>query len=130
MSRLPAHRHLLLVVISATVLTWSCRLCGERQIAESLSPDQQYVAAVYVRDCGATTAYVTHVNLERRGDIPRTTWTGTIVRNELMSVEGESSVSISWNQNSVELLAAEGRVIRCAQFDQGITVSCASRTSR
>lgn len=36
-------------------------LCGNEQIAAVSSPDTQYKAVVFSRDCGATTGYATHV---------------------------------------------------------------------
>ena len=37
--------------------------CGEETRSEEVSPDGRYVAVEMVRNCGATTDYVTHVNL-------------------------------------------------------------------
>jgi len=37
-------------------------LCGEELANEQMSPDRRYVAASFVRNCGATTDFVTHVN--------------------------------------------------------------------
>ena len=38
-------------------------LCGEEMGMEKTSPDGVYVAQVMVRNCGATTRYVSHINL-------------------------------------------------------------------
>ena len=38
-------------------------LCSEEGRSEQTSPDGQYVAASLVRNCGATTDFVAHVNL-------------------------------------------------------------------
>ncbi len=38
-------------------------LCGEDLMSEQTSPDGRYVAAWMIRNCGATTSYVNHVNL-------------------------------------------------------------------
>ena len=37
--------------------------CGDTVKAEAVSPDGRYVAAVFERDCGATTNYSTNVSL-------------------------------------------------------------------
>lgn len=38
-------------------------LCGEEMALEQASPDGRYVAAWMIRNCGATTSYVNHVNM-------------------------------------------------------------------
>ncbi|HYO64086.1 MAG TPA: hypothetical protein VER08_10680 [Pyrinomonadaceae bacterium] len=45
--------------------------CGETRQSSNGSPDGRNVASVYVRDCGATTGFVTHVNLSRASESPR-----------------------------------------------------------
>ena len=41
----------------------ACEMCADETISEFASPDGTYVAHAYVRDCGATTSFVTHVTL-------------------------------------------------------------------
>jgi hypothetical protein len=41
--------------------------CGTEVVQEVVSPQQQFVAAQYERNCGATTDYVNGVALRRRG---------------------------------------------------------------
>ncbi len=53
---------LAVLLVGITVLHFN-PLCGEEPIYEETSPGGQYVAATMVRNCGATTSYVTHVNL-------------------------------------------------------------------
>ena len=49
--------------VAATV-AWSCGdLCGDEEIGSAISPGGSYVARAYVRNCGATTNYVTLVEL-------------------------------------------------------------------
>lgn len=42
------------------------KLCGEELIETVASPDGKYVAAILIRNCGATTDYVSHLNLRER----------------------------------------------------------------
>jgi hypothetical protein len=41
--------------------------CDDTVVSEALRPDGPHRAVVYVRNCGATTAYATHVALHERG---------------------------------------------------------------
>ncbi len=38
-------------------------LCGDEELSSAVSPDGRYVARAFIRNCGATTAYVTRVDL-------------------------------------------------------------------
>jgi len=49
-------------IMMVTVLHFS-PLCSEEMRDQEPSPDGRYVAASMVRNCGATTSYVTHFNL-------------------------------------------------------------------
>jgi hypothetical protein len=52
---------------------WTCMkgivgsTCGNQIITEQLSPDKKFKFVVFVRDCGATTGFYTHVSI-LRGD--------------------------------------------------------------
>jgi hypothetical protein len=58
-------RHLLGLLILLSVAAANCGLCGDEVVMEVVSPDARYVARSFVRSCGATTPYVTHVELRR-----------------------------------------------------------------
>jgi hypothetical protein len=68
-----------------TMLPWSTGFCVEQSSSESYSPEGQYLARVYVRDCGATTGYVTHVNPRSRWSWFHTNWIGTITDGEVLT---------------------------------------------
>ena len=61
-------------------------ICGEEMGIEKTSPDGLYVAQVMVRNCGATTQYVGHINLR-----PATSkfhsdfWSGAIHQGEVFT---------------------------------------------
>ncbi|MCE2570046.1 DUF5412 family protein [Motilimonas eburnea] len=38
-------------------------LCGNEKYAEVLSPNKEYKAVIFQRDCGATTGFSTHISL-------------------------------------------------------------------
>src|SRR5437867_1407903 len=61
---------ILAIIVAFVPLFWAMvlhfdRMCGEGLISEQTSPDNQYVAALMRRNCGATTRYVFHINLRR-----------------------------------------------------------------
>jgi hypothetical protein len=90
----------LLAVISFS----SCGMCGEEQIAEAYSPNKSYLARAYVRNCGATTGFVTHANLRSRWSWFGTSWKGTIDDGEVFDNACRSKVNFVWkDETSLEI---------------------------
>jgi hypothetical protein len=74
--------------------------CGEDLHASALSPDKKYVVAVFLRNCGATTPIVTHVNLRETSHPFSSTLHGTIDEGEVFVRRGEGSVKLVWKDAS------------------------------
>jgi len=55
-------------VVGGAIALGGCDLCGNEDRVSLPSPDGTRVAHSYLRNCGATTDYVTLVDLGRRGD--------------------------------------------------------------
>jgi hypothetical protein len=70
--------------------------CGEDLVASAPSPDRKHVAAVFVRNCGATTSFATHVNLRASSHSFAATPHGTITEGEVFVREGEEPVKLVW----------------------------------
>lgn len=62
----------LFLLVAARIFGWELptvpELCGNEIRSEFYSPDQQLKAVVFVRNCGATTSYSTHVSVLRSGE--------------------------------------------------------------
>lgn len=41
-------------------------VCSEKQIGEATSPDGRFIAVLFLRNCGATTPFMQHVNLREK----------------------------------------------------------------
>jgi hypothetical protein len=77
----------LALTTSATLYSCAYFFCGNEVVAESPSPDGQYKAVVFVRDCGATTTWSTHVSVIRWWS-----WVGrNDVGNALVMDEGDGA---------------------------------------
>ena len=85
---------------AAVLIPWSIGPCGEDDGMESHSPDGKYVAKVFVRSCGATTGWLTHVNLRSRWDYFNTKWTGGVFQGQVFSVDCWTNVNLVWKDNS------------------------------
>jgi hypothetical protein len=75
-------------------------LCGEDVISEETSPDGQYVAVLFERNCGATMPYVGHINLRLATTKFNTEFfNGTITSGEVFSVarRHEGRVRFGWS---------------------------------
>lgn len=55
------------IFLTQLIFLQSCSLCSNKVVAESLSPDKEFTATWYVRDCGATTDFATIVSVHRSG---------------------------------------------------------------
>ena len=51
------------VLVAALML--GCDMCGDENLIEVASPDNRLIASAFVRNCGATTDYVAHVQIRR-----------------------------------------------------------------
>jgi hypothetical protein len=83
-----------------TLTPWSVGMCGEEVDLESTSPGNQTVAKVFIRNCGATTGYLTHVNLKSTWNYFNTTWVGTISQGEVFGNGCEHHVRLVWIDES------------------------------
>ena len=83
-----------------TLTPWSIGICSEEVTFEAYSPDESYLARVYVRNCGATTGYLTHVNLRSRWIYFNTRWFGTIVQGQVFANACGSKTTLLWRDNS------------------------------
>ena len=74
--------------------------CGEEVISSTTSPNGRYVAVVFERNCGATTGWVTHVNLREVGrDFP-TTAAGTVDAGCIYLADGKPPLKLTWESSS------------------------------
>jgi hypothetical protein len=60
-------RRRLLILAASTTLTMGCE-CENVPAREQASPDGQYVATVVERNCGATSDYLTAINVRSQAD--------------------------------------------------------------
>jgi hypothetical protein len=67
--------------------------CGHSVLSESASPDGQYVATVFERNCGAMTPYTRIVSI-RRG---RSTFDGEDNRSWVFVVKDQPTIRVSWS---------------------------------
>jgi len=74
-------------------------LCSESIMQERESPDQRYLATVYVRNCGATTDYVTHVNLQQSKKIAKPDSYGVIRSGQIWETTGKPKVQLIWKND-------------------------------
>jgi len=70
-------------------------LCGNDPLQGEESPDKSRLAVAFVRSCGATTGFSSHVSI-----VPR----NKPIPNEpgnILVVEGKQALSVKWQSNSV-----------------------------
>lgn len=74
--------------------------CGEVARTEVESPGGKYIATLFERNCGATTGFVTHVNLRLRSDVFHSDGNGTIKDGEIFVVRGQPAVTLTWSDQA------------------------------
>jgi hypothetical protein len=72
--------------------------CGERIELEKASPDSRYVAVAFMRDCGATTGSVAHVNLRPKQASFRVNRAGTIDDGCVFVSNYGTGCSLRWKE--------------------------------
>jgi hypothetical protein len=72
-------------------------LCGEELMSEQTSPDGRRIAALMIRNCGATTDYASHVNVRSSGSsFHRGFFDGRITDGEILTFAGAGRVRYCW----------------------------------
>ena len=97
-----------------------CGLCGEEAGPETKSPFGEYAAALFIRNCGATTPYVSHINLRNTSGGFKSDSYGTINESEVFVVRGKPNIKVTWLERkrlSIECL-------ECQEFDISKKESC------
>jgi len=79
---------------------WSIGPCNEDNGMQASSPDGKHVAKVFVRSCGATTGWQTHVNLRSRWGYFNPTWDGIIRQDEVFSIRCWKKLNLVWKDNA------------------------------
>jgi hypothetical protein len=95
-----------IIVFVGLLFSLSCstlKECNEIKLAESKSPDDNFVAAVFVRNCGATTPYVYHVNLRSSSSRFRENVNGTLTKGEVYRA-ARNNPEIRWQDSSTLLI--------------------------
>jgi hypothetical protein len=85
---------------AVVLVPWSVRLIGEEVRKEVYSPDGKYVASVFVRNGGATTGYLTHVNIRSKWSYFNPAWYGTISQGEVFKIECWCEIDPVWTDDS------------------------------
>jgi hypothetical protein len=78
------------LLLCLIILSVGCT-CGNQVLTEQDSPDGRYVAALFERNCGATTDYVIAVNIRDREE----SLAGT-TSDDVLLVSGLPSIEIRW----------------------------------
>jgi hypothetical protein len=70
---------LIRVAFAATLMAVTgCGMCGEDVMTTQVAPGGKHAITTYVRNCGATTSYVTHANLHLAQRSPFPSWNGAV----------------------------------------------------
>ena len=89
---------LLAFAIAGSLLLHFNPLCGEEMITDKTLPDGRYVATLMSRNCGATTAYVAHINLRSASSGFRADFfTATIKDGEVWESSRYSGERFCWS---------------------------------
>jgi hypothetical protein len=90
---------LLVVTIAVVGVLHFDPLCGEELGVEKTSPDGLYVAQFMIRNCGATTSYVGHINLRESSSAFHPDFLGdTISDGQVFSSSKYSGTRFCWSK--------------------------------
>ena len=108
------------LLCSALVLTSCDGLCGNDLLNEVTSPTGEYVAAVFERNCGATTPYITGVILRGSGE----RFDPERFEDWVLAIEERSDASAVWiSPDALEVTYTSSGAPRTKRTEwRGITV--------
>src|SRR5688572_3575620 len=81
-------------------LTGCGPLCSEKKGAEVTSPSGKHLAVLLERNCGATTGFVSHLNIRSRSHSFSLNSAGTITDGEVFTTNGQHKIELSWKDDS------------------------------
>jgi hypothetical protein len=86
------------VLIALALLTSSCGLCTDDVQRQQSSPRSALVATAFVRNCGATTPYVSIVSVHGQSD------SFTDEKARVLVIEGHHSPELAWSHEGALLI--------------------------
>lgn len=96
-----------ILVLLAAMTMAACGLCEEKPVTAVNSPGGDYVAAVYRRNCGATTGLLYHVNMRKKWSWFSSDHRGVIEDGQVFLTDA-GKVNIVWKDNKTLLIDCEG----------------------
>ena len=96
-----------ILLLGATTLIAACGVCEEKPLSEISSPNGDYVAAVYRRNCGATSRLLYHVNIRKRWSWFSSDDRGVIEDGQVFLTD-VGRVNIVWKDNKTLLVDCDG----------------------
>lgn len=97
----------MLVLLMIALNIFGCSFlkeCSEEHLTDVESPDKRYVAALFVRNCGAATPYVYHVNLRTSSDRFTANLSGNIYDGEVFDINNRK-VDLAWRDERTLLIS-------------------------
>lgn len=87
-----------LIVAISSCVNW--RECTEETLSSSTSPNGIYVADHFVRNCGATTPFVYHINLRKSTNKFPINLSGTITEGTVITIASQKLV-MEWKDDNM-----------------------------
>lgn len=116
---------------AVVLLQTACGFCGNSPVQLVQSPDKQHAVAVYVRDCGATTGFSTHVSVltGRAPALPDGAGNALIVdagrHYNMPPARRDIPLSVEWTSSDHVVIQypAGARVFKAAKRASGVTIT-------
>ncbi len=90
--------------LGVALLSVSCGInpCADVKEESIASPDGKFTATLFVRNCGATTPYITHVSVVRNTWLPRDAF--NMDNNIVFSIKNKPAVELRWESGDSLLI--------------------------
>ena len=124
------------VIICGFVLSGCGDACENQIVSETKSPDSQYSAVIFQRDCGATTGFTTQVSILPLGENPERSGNVFVADDNHGAAQvgswGGPWVSVKWrNSSHLQVTYAKGsRVFDQTENVGGVSVSFDTQASQ
>ena len=97
----------LLFVLLGVAFVSACAVCDETLLSEVTSPDGDYIATVFRRNCGATSALIYHVNIRKRSSSNSADHRGVMEQGQVFLTDA-GKVTVLWKARKTLVVDCEG----------------------
>lgn len=106
-------RLMLLAVVMLFNTDCATNTCNEKKMGESTSPDRRFTAVLFLRNCGATTPFMQHINLIQGSSSQFSAGHIGAIEDGQVFLTSTGALSMAWENQKTLVVRCEGCLPNC-----------------